>query len=177
MKRSALLVVACLSSLVACKKNEQGVAAADPDAGVKQEDVKRIIKVARPGMEKCYVDALQRKPSLSGKITILFAVKTDGKVDTTRTGMANAGEPEFAKCVLDLLVKLEFPKPGVATDIELPMDLAKHIDPAILASASAAAALAASASAAPSGSASGAPSGSASAAPSAAPSSSASAKK
>lgn len=158
MSRAAILLLAAVSLLSACKKKEPP-AAIDPDAGVPASEVKRIIKEARPGMEKCYLDGVARKPDLSGKIVLVFAVGKDGKVDTTRTGMGQAGDPVFAKCVLDILVKLEFPKPGVPTDIEFPMDLGKYVDAGVSASASASG----SASAAPSGSASVAPSASASA--------------
>jgi hypothetical protein len=162
MSRPAVFVLA-LVSLFGCKKSVPP-AAVDPDAGVKQDDVKRLLKGARPAMEKCYVDALARAPGLSGKVTLVFAVNKDGRVDTSRTGMANAGDPGFARCVLDQLVKIEFPKPGVVTDVEFPLDLAKHIDPAVLASASAAgsAALAAASASAAQGAGSTAPSAGAS---------------
>lgn len=147
MSRPALLLFACLSLVLACKKKpEQAIVpAADPDSGVPAAEAKRILKEARPGMEKCYVDALAKKPDLSGKVVLVFAVGKDGKVDPTRTGMGNAGDPDFAKCVLDLVVKLEFPKPATVTDIEFPMDLGKYVDAGVAASASASASAAPSA--------------------------------
>lgn len=163
MSRAAILLLAAVSLLSACKKKEQGPTAVDPDAGVPEAEVKRVIKAARPDMEKCYLEGVARKPDLSGKIVLVFAVGKDGKVDPTRTGMGKAGDPAFAKCVLDILVKLDFPKPGVPTDIEFPMDLGKYVDAGgVAASASASAAASGSASAAASGSASAAPSASAS---------------
>lgn len=138
--RSALLVLA-LSALVACKKGDATKAdsgAATLDAGITEADVKRVLKQARPAMEKCYVDALAKKPDQEGKVVLVFSITREGRVDPKNAGMGGgAGNPEFARCVLDVLVKLAFPKPAIVTDIEIPLDLGKYVDAGVAPAASA----------------------------------------
>ncbi|MBI2393891.1 MAG: hypothetical protein HYV09_30245, partial [Deltaproteobacteria bacterium] len=105
LSRSALLVLA-LSALVSCKKGDPtqpdgGSAGASAsvaiDSGITQADVKRVLKEARPAMEKCYRDALAKKPDQEGKVVLVFSITREGRVDPTNAGMGGgAGNPEFA---------------------------------------------------------------------------------
>lgn len=133
--------------LLACKKNPDLAAidggplfnAPPTDGGATQEEVMKVIRAVRPQMEKCYDDAVAKKPTLQGKIVLLFAIGTDGRVDPKRAGLGGeAGDPVFAQCVLDVVVKQQFPAPKIATDVQLPMDLSKRKDAGVPAPADAA---------------------------------------
>ena len=127
-KTVAWLVLAALAC-GGCKKKENAVpnAGAPTDGGASSADVMTVIRAVRPQMEKCYDDAVAKKPDLPGKITLVFAINPDGRVDPTRAGLGGGtGEPAFAQCVLDIVVKQQFPAPKIATDVQLPLDLSKR---------------------------------------------------
>ncbi len=125
MVKYAWVLLLCLG----CKKNAEALpdAGAALDGGVSQQEVLKVIRAVRPQMEKCYDDAHAKKPELAGKIVLVFAITKEGKVDPTRAGLGGeAGDPAFAQCVLDILVKQTFPAPKIVTDVQLPLDLAKR---------------------------------------------------
>jgi hypothetical protein len=130
---ASLLLVAVLA--IACKKNEPSPADAAPATpgeqpkGLAEQDIKRVIKENRPAMEKCYDAAAAEKPGMEGKITLVFAVNPDGSVDKKRAGLGgDVGGEAFAKCVLDVVVGLQFPGAPAGTDVQMPLDLRKRAD-------------------------------------------------
>lgn len=127
LKRQTALMALLLTSQTACKKNR--LPPPDPDSGVHQQDVTKVIRAARPEMEKCFDDAAAKRPDLVGKVVLVFAVRTDGTVDPASLGLGGqAGDPTFAQCVLDILAKQKFPPPKTTTDVQMPIDLSKHRD-------------------------------------------------
>jgi len=134
MLRSALLV--SVVALCACKKDQPAAAdAAPPQAaasGVSQQDVKRIVRDAKPAMEACAQKA-SSAPSFTGKITLFFSVNPNGNVDKKRLGLGGAeGLDDFAKCVLDIVAALKFPAASAPTDVQMPVDLGKHADAGVV---------------------------------------------
>lgn len=134
------LLLVLLFTLSACKKKPDQPAFI-ADGGSSEQDVKEVIRTIRPAMEKCYDDAVAKKPDLSGKLMLIFSIGLDGKVDPKTAGLGGqAGDPVFAQCVLDLVVLQQFPKPRVITDVQMPVNLGKHRDagaPSVSVSASA----------------------------------------
>jgi len=119
--------------IVACKKNDLAVPDAAPlpaeGAGLSERDVKRVVREAKPAMEKCYDEAVATKPEFRGAVTLVFAVEPDGTVNKKRAGLGgDVGGDSFAKCVLDIVVGLRFPSTTAPTDVQMPLDLGKHAD-------------------------------------------------
>lgn len=138
MRRAALLVVSSLLAFNACKKDgPQATADAAPvvtGTGVAEADVKRVIREAKPMMEKCYAVHVTTAPDFAGKVTLVFAVNPDGSVDKKRLGLGGAeGADTFAKCVLDVVAELKFPAATAATDVQMPVDLGKRADAGVVA--------------------------------------------
>jgi hypothetical protein len=124
LKRLGLLALIVLS--IACKKKYDPP---NPDSGSHQQDVTKVIRGVKPDMEKCFDEAVGKNPQLSGKIVLVFAIRTDGSVDPKSLGLGGPkGDPAFAQCVLDLVAKQKFPPPEVATDVQMPIELGKHRD-------------------------------------------------
>lgn len=137
MRRAALLTIVTLLACNACKKDQPATADASPvvtGSGVVEADVKRVIREAKPNMEKCYAAQVAIAPDFTGKVTLVFAVNPDGSVDKSRLGLGGAeGADTFAKCVLDVVAGLKFPAATASTDVQMPVDLGKRADAGVIA--------------------------------------------
>jgi hypothetical protein len=82
------------------RPNAQG----DLDKGI----IRRTVKKALPEIQVCYEKALAKQPDLAGTVQTQFFITPKG---TVKEASASGVDDEVAKCVAQVIKKLEFPKP------------------------------------------------------------------
>ena len=70
--------------------------------------IRRYLKRNSQKLSYCYEKELLQTPGLSGTITLVFGISATGSV-TSPTGAGVS--PAVSKCVLDVISRIEFPKP------------------------------------------------------------------
>ncbi len=60
----------------------------------------------------CYERELTKNPELRGKIATLFVIGLEGRVTSARVKQTTMNSPPVEGCVLDVIRRLPFPKPG-----------------------------------------------------------------
>ncbi len=74
--------------------------------------IERVIREAQAaGFRRCYARGLQRNPNLGGKLDVGFVIEPDGRVERAWVERSTLGDPEVARCVLDLLAQQRFRAP------------------------------------------------------------------
>ncbi len=73
-------------------------------------------------MQKCYEDALERRPGAEGKITISWTILDDGSVEHVRIKEISKKMIEAKTCALDTVKTWKFPKQpdSHVTDVDYP---------------------------------------------------------
>ncbi|MFH1018261.1 MAG: AgmX/PglI C-terminal domain-containing protein [Pseudomonadota bacterium] len=79
---------------------------------IPKEVIGKIIEDHMGAIRYCYQRQLQVQPSLRGKITTDFVIGLEGRVTSTRVKRSTMGSPPVENCVLDVIRRLIFPKPG-----------------------------------------------------------------
>jgi hypothetical protein len=70
--------------------------------------IRRTVKKAMPEIQACYEKALLKQPGLAGTVQTQFFITPKG---TVQEASASGVDDEVAKCVAQVIKKLEFPKP------------------------------------------------------------------
>lgn len=70
--------------------------------------IRRVVRTAKPAIHDCYTKALATNPALEGTLQVQFFITPKGKVASST---ASGVDPDVAKCVADVVKKLEFPEP------------------------------------------------------------------
>jgi hypothetical protein len=87
-------------------------------AGLDPVIIKRIVRRHINELYYCYDKELVKAPKVDGTVQTKFAIELDGKVsDASATGM-NA---DMQTCVVDVLQRIEFPRPTSKVDVTYPL--------------------------------------------------------
>ncbi len=78
------------------------------------QDVAKEVNRKIGAIKGCYEQALKRDPTLSGKVTIQFTIKGDGRVSSARTTM-NELTPAVGSCMVKAFKRMRFPPPEGGT--------------------------------------------------------------
>jgi hypothetical protein len=77
-------------------------------------------------IERCYADAIDRKPSLEGRLTFGFNVDKTGKAAKVRKLSGTIKDPALQRCSTEAIQKTRFPKPKKrAAQVTLPLEFSK----------------------------------------------------
>ncbi len=79
---------------------------------IPKEVIAKIIEDHMGAIRYCYQRQLQVQPNLRGKITANFVIGLEGRVTSTQVKKSTMGSPPVEGCVLDVIRRLIFPKPG-----------------------------------------------------------------
>jgi hypothetical protein len=86
----------------------------------------KINNVYMSGLQRCYVKALAKDPSLAGKVTVVFTINPWGRVNGSVAGIA----PVVDNCLTAQVGTWRFPSPrdsrGVPTEASFKINLLLH---------------------------------------------------
>jgi hypothetical protein len=81
---------------------------------------------AAPKLDRCYEQALEKKPRLKGRLNVAWTVRPNGKVAAAKKQGGTIKDPELTRCTLDAIMGTRFPKPRKqATQIRVPFEYKK----------------------------------------------------
>lgn len=86
-------------------------AISDVDGSIDKKGVARVIRKRAAAFQQCYENALKTDSKLKGKLVVEFTIAEDGRVADANVVNDGVGSPAVAKCVLNALKRLRFPKP------------------------------------------------------------------
>jgi hypothetical protein len=91
---------------------------------VKDEDLAKAVTDVMPAINDCYRKALEKTPSLAGKMAVKIEVDPDGKIIRVSPADVGLEVREAAGCVLQGLHSMKLPKnPGPLASVLLPLEL------------------------------------------------------
>jgi type IV secretory pathway VirB10-like protein len=77
-------------------------------------------------IERCYADAVDRKPGIEGKLTFSFSIDKSGKATKVRKQGGNIKDAALQRCSGDAIQKIRFPKAKKrAAQVTLPLAYSK----------------------------------------------------
>ncbi|MDF1562009.1 MAG: AgmX/PglI C-terminal domain-containing protein, partial [Deltaproteobacteria bacterium] len=76
-----------------------------------REEVLQVINSKMGVIQGCYEKALTKHPTLSGKITFEWTVRTSGSVGSAREKSSTMGNAQVSQCILRVIRGMKFPKP------------------------------------------------------------------
>ena len=80
---------------------------------------KNLVKVSA-----CYERQLMKSPNLSGKLTVSWVIKTNGRVSNVKQVLSSIKSAPLKKCIFKVIKKMKFPKPkGGTVKIKYPFVL------------------------------------------------------
>jgi hypothetical protein len=89
---------------------------------IDREAIRRVILQNINQFKSCYERALNRDPSLSGKIVLNWSIVDKGRVGEAGVGSSTMGSSEVEQCTVRVLRTLRFPEPpaGQVADVQYP---------------------------------------------------------
>lgn len=89
---------------------------------IDREAIRRVILQNINQFKSCYERALNRDPSLSGKIVLKWSIVERGRVGEAGVGSSTMGSSEVEQCTVRVLRTLRFPEPpsGQVADVQYP---------------------------------------------------------
>jgi outer membrane biosynthesis protein TonB len=74
-------------------------------------EVNKVIKSKLTAIKVCYEKALQKNPTLEGKLSLRFTIGTDGRVTSALIAYETLADPEVSSCVITKIKYFVFSKP------------------------------------------------------------------
>lgn len=74
-------------------------------------EIDRVIKGHLAAIRHCYQRELQRRPDMSGKLSVRFVIAKDGSVSQATTRSSSLESPAVESCVNERILRLGFPAP------------------------------------------------------------------
>jgi hypothetical protein len=85
-------------------------------------DVFKVISKNQAKINACYERQLMKSPNLSGKLTISWLIKPNGRVSNAKQVLSSIKSAPLKKCILGVFKKMRFPKPkGGSVKIKYPL--------------------------------------------------------
>ena len=76
-----------------------------------RSQVWEVIQGSMGKIQRCYEKELNKNPSLGGKLTFEWTVKTNGRVGAVKEKGNSLGSSKVSKCVSGVIKKMKFPRP------------------------------------------------------------------
>ena len=98
-------------------------------AGLREEDVKKSFDAVNPKLVDCYKKGIERKPDLTGKLSVKLEIDPTGKITKDSPGEGNTlPDQETMTCIVHAVRTMSFPpNPGPMASILIPIQLT-HAD-------------------------------------------------
>ncbi len=78
---------------------------------IDKEAIRGGIRESRRSIQKCFNEALKRKPTAVGKIEIEWDIEAKGNATHASVRQNQTGDDEFGQCVKKQIEKIQFPQP------------------------------------------------------------------
>lgn len=87
-----------------------------------QKMIEDVLKNSRSSFYKCYSQLLQKNPGLVGQASLAFVILPTGKVQQPEVSNSSLSDPQFKKCLIAVLERVEFPSfSGAAINTIFPL--------------------------------------------------------
>lgn len=80
-----------------------------PSGTLPADSVRRMVRQHAGRFSRCYREALQRSPELSGRVTLSFVIGRDGRVLRAEESEPSLPDRRARACLLEAVFELEFP--------------------------------------------------------------------
>jgi outer membrane biosynthesis protein TonB len=89
------------------------VPAGDPvvSGGLTAQEIMAVIRANLNQIRHCYEQLLQRSPSASGKMSVMFVINTSGRIQTVNVTDSSISDSVMRGCVTGKIQRWAFPKP------------------------------------------------------------------
>ncbi len=100
------------------------------DGGLDKSAIAAVIFRHLSEVRFCYEQGLQKKPNLSGRVSMNFMIGPSGAVSTAQVNNSSLGHPPVERCIRDHLKTWKFPQPqgGVNVKVSYPFVLRRVSD-------------------------------------------------
>ncbi len=100
------------------------------DGGLDRNAIAAVIFRHLSEVRFCYEQGLQKKPNLSGRVSMNFMIGPSGEVSTAQVNNSSLGHPPVERCIRDHLKTWKFPQPqgGVNVKVSYPFVLRRVSD-------------------------------------------------
>jgi len=98
---------------------EEAPAGKAAGAGLDPEVIRQVVRRHMAQLKRCYEQALQRDPTLSGKLNVEFVISPTGSVSSARIGSATAASGGLETCVTSQVRSWAFPRPRNGQEVEV----------------------------------------------------------
>jgi hypothetical protein len=88
-----------------------GVEQADAKGGLTPAQILEAVRARKPDINACYEAALQKRPTLAGKVVVTWTITVDGRSENVALKSTTLGDPTAESCILAHVAKLVFPAP------------------------------------------------------------------
>jgi hypothetical protein len=104
------------------KGQVKGATAATTGTGLPKEVIQRIVRQHVSQIHSCYDTAMQKAPTLAGKLAVSFTIDAKGAVASASAGDTTISDAEMVTCVVNVLKRMTFPAPegGSAVQVTYP---------------------------------------------------------
>lgn len=97
----------------------------DSTPGLPPEVIQRIVRQNFGRFRLCYQRGLERRPDLSGRVTVKFSIDRSGKVVSSSDGGSTLPDKQVVTCMVQSFNALSFPEPldGKTVSVTFPIEL------------------------------------------------------
>lgn len=89
--------------------------------GLDPDKVRRVIRAKHASLRRCYINRLQTRPGLQGRITVHFVIGSAGRV-TRVSSFDTIGDAALKRCIENRFKALRFPRPrGADVTVNYPL--------------------------------------------------------
>lgn len=73
-----------------------------------QDDIQATLQKQKPMFYKCYTQLLQKKPGVTGQVSLAFVIERNGKISHPEISSSNITDSKFRSCLLEALARVDF---------------------------------------------------------------------
>ena len=94
------------------------------DGGLEKSIVQNVVRDHQGEIRSCYERALSGKPDISGRLTVVWTITSQGKVSEPSVKDSKLADESLENCIVDAVKSWEFPAPegGGQVSVEFPFE-------------------------------------------------------
>ena len=97
------------------------IGAPEVDGTIDKDGVDKVVKMNYNAIKRCYEKELKANPDLKGKISVIFMINAEGRVQTVDITTDTVGNENVSSCIKSVVKRWRFPKPDEGSvSIEYP---------------------------------------------------------
>ena len=75
---------------------------------ISEQEIQDVMASHRTSFLKCYTQLLQKDPNAKGEVSLTFTVENNGKMSGTEVSSPTLNQPDFKKCLIEVMNRVEF---------------------------------------------------------------------